>query len=240
MRHYPASNLTSGHPNSLQQVKPKGAVDWTSLINDELCYVMDSGTLRIFKFVAASVLSESIPDVVIPDGNATGTGRWEQQEFASGAAAPTVNRFFTKPTDILVGEYEGDIWTEQRIATGSNAFIGSLVRYRSDAQWVNTVATSEGGIKGKLGLTLSSGTGTGKDILIVGNANLYSVQDGGFDAGVIGQPIYAAETSGLMSHAIPTALGAQVRIVGYKMNNFVINFDPSPTWIEIVGGGGGG
>ena len=238
MRHYPASNLTPLDPNSLQQVKPKGASDWTSLINGEHAFVMDAGTMRIYNFVAASVAAESIPDVVIPDGNSTGTGRWEQQEFASAAGPVTPTRYFTKPADLANDTWEGDIWTNSRIATGSNAQIGTLLRLRSDGQWVDTYPQTAGGIIGKLGLSLTAGTGTGKEILVKGQANLFSVNDGGFDGGTNGAPIYADTTGplghGEMTDVAPTTSGHQVRIVGYKQNNFIIIFDPSPTWIEVA------
>jgi len=81
MRHYPASNLTPGHPNGLQQVKPKGAADWTFIINDEIAYVMDGEVLRIYRFDTSSTDAESLPEIVIPDGNGTGQGRWKQKKF---------------------------------------------------------------------------------------------------------------------------------------------------------------
>lgn len=92
MRHYPASNLIPGHPNSLQQLKPKGATDWTSIVNDEIAYAMDGDTLRLYKFDTTSTAAESLPDVVIPDGNNTGMGRWIKKEFegsgGGGGTAP--------------------------------------------------------------------------------------------------------------------------------------------------------
>lgn len=233
MRHYPASNLTPGHPNSLQQVKPKGATDWTSLINDELGYVMDSGTLRIYKFVAASVLAEDIPDVVIPDGNATGTGRWEQQEFAAGTPAETPNiRYFDYTLD--TDQIQGDVWRGQNIASNQNPNPGTLVRLNAAQDWYMVDAQYQSNVEGILGLTITGGTGSSEEVMTFGNANIYSVNDGGFDSAAILGPIYASTTPGLMSHLPPTTPGHFIKIVGYKWNNFQIIFDPKTPWIEVA------
>ena len=239
MRHYPASNLTPLHPNSLQQVKPKGATDWTSIINDELGYVMDSGTMRIYKFVAASVLAESIPDVVIPDGNLTGVGRWEEQEWASGTPAATENiRYFdyTLATD----QIQGDVWRGQNIGTNQNPNPGTLVRLNAAQDWYMVQADSESNVSGVLGLTISSGTGSSEEVMTFGNANIFETNDGGFDNAAILGPVYASTTPGKMSHLPPTGLGEFIKIVGYKWNNYQIIFNPMTPWIQIVGSGGEG
>ena len=123
MRHYGASNLTPLDPNSLQQVKPKGA-DWSSLINGDHAYVMDSGTLRIFNWVAASTRAEVLPHVVIPDGNSTGTGRWEQQEFMG--AGSTFKEIWTlddfNPSGGII-TLDGHYQIKDTINIGTNRFV---------------------------------------------------------------------------------------------------------------------
>lgn len=260
MRHYPASNLTTGHPNSLQQVKPKGAPNWTYLINDELAYVMDNGTLRIYMFVAASVLAENIPDVVIPDGNATGTGRWEKQGFdgAGGGDSgdwqniqgPTdiyTEHFMEDPFSMPEGDgvtsgiaanptWEGEIWKDQLIP--AQAGYGKLLRFSDvNETWGLARADNVTDASAKLGLSLiaTSGTAGNGDILIRGIINHSNISS---LTGNLGVPVFmSATTGGVMRTDIPIEWWS--RQVGYKIANRGVAFEPDMVVIELVAGGEG-
>jgi hypothetical protein len=72
---YPFSNITPADPNSLQ------AWDYTTLVDgDKAVGEISAGVVLPYKWDASSALTEDLPHVINPDGNA-GNGRWLRIEF---------------------------------------------------------------------------------------------------------------------------------------------------------------
>jgi len=96
---YPAHNYTPADANSLQAIPNPGA--YTDLNSGDMALVYNSsGQLDVLVYNSTSDLTEDIPLVVTPDGNAGPGGRWLKQEFnpwvnpteytSAGAISPTI------------------------------------------------------------------------------------------------------------------------------------------------------
>lgn len=80
-RWYPAHNYTPADPYSLQAVPNPG--DYTDLSTEDVALVQYDGRIDFLVYDETNTDTESIPEVVVPDGNVSGSGRWIRKSYSS-------------------------------------------------------------------------------------------------------------------------------------------------------------
>lgn len=106
--------------------------------------------------------------------------------------------------------------------------VGALLRLGSDGNWDTAQANTAGGV-GQLGIALTSGTGTGKRILLYGRVRKDAW------AWTTGSKLYVSgATAGAMVHTAPSTDGYQIQACGFALSADEIMFNPSPDIGEYV------
>ena len=112
-RWYPAHSYTALNAYAIQAVPNPGA--YTDLVTGDMCLVYYDGEVHVHRYDSTNTDAESIPDVIVPDGNATGTGRWIKLKWDSdheeldgllgGAASDHYHLTLAQHSDLTDGGY---------------------------------------------------------------------------------------------------------------------------------------
>ena len=121
-----------------------------------------------------------------------------------------------------VGHYEGTL-----TYVGGSAFTAGVIYYWNNfgtySAWVEADASAASTASGWLMLSLGSSGN-----LVNGTVYLSSVP------GSAGDVLYLSTTAGAITNVIPTGSQEIVRVLGYKIDDNRIYFNPSADWIEIA------
>lgn len=216
-----------------------GALDSikTSTINDgDIAFVLDSGEIHIaYRYDAANnniTNPESIPTVIVPDDNLSGTGAWILADNSVGLLTIYEGIVMASGKSILwdfVPDNDNTVSGETFTGTaGENLAFGDMVYLKSDGKYWKSDADAAATMPVRAmatGTILADASGTFLKKGIVRNDALTLT---------VGGNIYASTTAGGQVQTAPSGTGDQVQIIGEANHADYFWFEPDPNLLEIL------